>query len=152
VDIDKGLRRVIEAGLSAHHPELLPKSLLEGELEIFLGSGTGAAAAVSAGHNKTQGSPKPAPKSPAKGKVGESQSSQCMMILRTLRGIIETDPKARSYLDFTAEGLPDPDSAQLIDWLHTSGVQEYMGSANKAVRSRRRGMRRRRRRILIIQE
>ena len=83
--------------------------------------------------SKGPGSPKGG-KSPNRGGGGSSQQNQCMMIVRTLRGIIESDPKAKSYLDLTAEGNHDADSAQLVDWLHTTGVQEYMGSAKNAVR------------------
>ena len=50
------------------------------------------------------------------------------MILRSVRGIDKSDSKARSYLDLSPEGNADKEASSFIDWIHNTGVQQYLGS------------------------
>jgi len=133
VAVDKGLRKIVKAALSHHHPELVPKSLLEGELDIFLGGPN------SSNLNPTPGkaiAASPGASSPGKRRAsaGASQASRSMMVARTIRGIDCSHTKAKAYLDLTPEGLADVESGHLIDWLHQTGVQQYLGSGKNVFR------------------
>jgi hypothetical protein len=118
VAVDKGLRRIVQTALAAHYPHLLPHSLLEVELNVFLAGAQGKATPAASGAA-----------SPVKGRAAErSQTGKNIMILRSVRGIDKSDSKARSYLDLSPEGNADKEASSFIDWIHNTGVQQYLGS------------------------
>ena len=148
VAIDRNLRRILtQAELVTRHPFLKPKSLLETELDIFLGSGASAEPAASGGHTHHKNSPdntradSPQGHEVAKKDRGDAfGASKCMMVLRMLRGIVEQDKAAKRFQDLlsaerqdsgSAEMSPDPDCSRLIEWLHHSGAREYMGASQE---------------------
>ena len=114
VAVDKGLRRIVQTALAAHYPHLLPHSLLEVELNVFLAGAQGKATPAASGAA-----------SPVKGRAAErSQTGKNIMILRSVRGIDKSDSKARSYLDLSPEGNADKEASSFIDWIHNTGVQQ----------------------------